>query len=415
MAGLLAKRKGPMPPLARGRFAQVILAVVSLVAVTSCPGPTEKKEPASAAAGPCGSVIAAPPTDRSAGEKSLVAYSHEDALWLYDISANRVRRIKSGIASGDRAAPQFLDAQHVSFVERREDAELPPFDRDSLHLIDLGTGDTQELLRVNAAILSYRWSLDRSQLVYEVASSELRMNEVGQRVSFSVNYLCAYDVAGRRTKDIRRLEYVVGRGGDESDERRITWSPSGESILLVDTHQPTMHVAVVDGRGQDLVPPRQGTFARWLDEQTIMYREANRLNADGKLRKGRWFTLNVVTAERKAFGFPNGASRPEISPDGRLIAFDDADPEDPSTYIYERATGDSRLLVRGYGAPIWLSDQVVAVTAGGPCPPRNECNNFWTPLGRSIGVDVRKGSREQLAMPTTGGPYSADVDVFVVK
>lgn len=309
-----------MPPIARRRFAPVILAFVSLVTLTSCPGPTEKKEAASAAGGACGTVIASPPPNRSAGKKSLVTYSHQDAIWLYDISANRVRRIKSGIASGDRAAPQFLDAQHVSFVDRREEDEHFPFGRDSLYLIDLGNGDAQELLRVNAAILSYRWSLDRSQLVYEVASSELRMNG-GEQVTFSVNYLCAYDVAGRRTKDIRRLEYVVGRGGDESDERRITWSPSGGSILLVDTHQPTMHVAVVDSHGRDLLPPQKGTFARWLDEKTIMYRQANRLNADGKLRKGRWFTLNIVTAERKAFGFPNGASRAEISPDGRLIAW----------------------------------------------------------------------------------------------
>lgn len=401
-----------MPPIARRRFAPVILGFISLVVVTSCPGPTEKKEPASATGGACGTVIAAPPPSRSAGEKSLVVYSHQDGLWLYDISANRVRRIKSGIASGERAAPQFLDAQHVSFVDRREEDESLPFGRDSLHLIDLGTGDAQELLRLNATILSYRWNLDRSQLVYEVGSSELRMDG-GQRVPFSVNYLCTYDAAGRRTKDIRRLEYVVGRGGDESDERRITWS--GDLILLVDTVQPTMNVAVVDRRGQDLLPPRHGTFARWLNEQTIMYREGNRLNADGSRRKGRWFTLNVVTGERKAFGFPPGASRPEISPDGRRIAFDDADPKNPSTYIYERATGESRLLVHGYGAPIWLSDQVVAVTAGGPCPPRTECNNFWTPLGRTVGIDVRRRSRERLAMPTTGGPYSADVDVLVVK
>ena len=403
-----------MPPIARRRFASMVMTLLLVATSASCPGPTEKEEPTSAAGGPCGTVIAAPQPSRSAGEESLVVYSHQDALWLYDVSANRVRQIKSGIASGDRAAPQFLDAQHVTFVERREEDKLFPFSRDSLHRMDLGTGDEQELLRVNAMILSYRWSLDRSQLVYEVASSELRMDG-GQRVPFSVNYLCSYDVAGRRTSDIRRLEYVVGRGGDESNERRITWSPSGDAILLVDTIQPTMHVAVVDSRGQDLVRAQEGTFARWLDEQTIMYREANRLDADGKLRKGRWFTLNVVTAERKPFGFPNGASRPEISPDGRLIAFDDADPEDPSTYIYERATGASRLLVRGYGAPIWLSDQVVAVTAGGPCPPRTECNNFWTPLGRTIGVDVRRGSRERLAMPTTGGPYSADADVLLVK
>ena len=145
-----------------------------------------------------------------------------------------------------------------------------------------------------------------------------------------------------------------------------------------------------------------------------MYREANRLNADGKLRKGRWFSLDIVTNERKPFGFPRGVSRPEISPDGRLIAFDTGDPEHPSIFIYERATRESRQLVSGYGAPIWLSNQVVAVTAGGPCPPRTECINFWTPLGRTIAVDVGNGSRRRVALPTTG-PFAEDVDVLLVR
>jgi hypothetical protein len=402
-----------MPPIARRLFAPVILALLSLVAVTACPGPTEKKKPASATGGACGTVIAPSRSNLSAGEKNLVAYPHQDALWIYDISADRVMRVRSGLASGDRADPQFLDPQHITFVDRREEDENLPFGLDSLYIVDVGTGKAQELLRLNATLLSYRWNSDRSRLAYEVASTVFRMED-GKQVPFGVNDLCMYDVAGRETRAIRRLEYIVGRGGDESNERRIIWSPSGDSVLLVDTIQPTMQVVVVDVRGQDLVPPQPGTFARWLDEQTIMFRQENRLGVDGKLRKGRWFTLNVVTAERKSFGFPNGASRPEISPDGRLIAFDDADPEDPSTYVFERATGESRLLLHGYGAPIWLSNQVVAVTAGGACPPRTECNNLWTPLGRTIAVDVRQGSRERLALPTTG-PFSTDVDVLLVR
>ncbi|MGH2728582.1 MAG: hypothetical protein ACRDKS_16550, partial [Actinomycetota bacterium] len=78
--------------------------------------------------------------------------------------------------------------------------------------------------------------------------------------------------------------------------------------------------------------------------------------------------------------------------------------------LYDLATGESRLLVRGYGAPIWFSNTLVAVTAGGPCPPRTECNDRWTPLDRTIVVDIADGTRQSLKLPTTG-PFAAEIDV----
>jgi hypothetical protein len=388
------------------------LMLATLAVFAACEGRAPKQEPRFTDE-TCGTVVGAVPSRSSdPAERSLVAYPHEKALWLYDVSSDSVERVKDRVFSDERPDPQFTDVDSLTFVDWREEDEFLPFGRDSLYTLDIRSRAVTELLRTNATMLSYRWNADRTLLAYETWTTTFRIEE-GERVPFSQTTLCLYDVASRAPRVLRQLEYVVGRGGHQGDERRITWSPSGERILVVDTVQPT-HIYVVGLDGRDLVPPRMGTFARWINDQTIIYREENRLREDGRLRRGRWFTIDIATGKRSPFAMPSGASRPEFSPDGRLIAFDDGDKDNPSTYVFDSTTSRSRLLVRGYGAPIWISDDTVAVTAGGPCPPRTECNDFWTPLGRTVSVDVRTGARERLRLPTTG-PFSEDVDVLLTN
>ena len=398
------------------RFATFML--LALAPVLACTGRSEERAKTqtptpspSAASAVCGKQIKSPSQADSRAKRDAVVFPIRDGIRLYDISTRSVTVLRHGLAAGSyRVDPQFLDAQRVSFVDRREADDALPFGRDSLYVMDIATRAVTEVLRLDATILSYRWTDDATKVVYEIGSSELRVED-GKQVPFGVNLLCFYDVNEGRTRTIRRLEYIVGRGGHESDERRLDWSPSENAILVVDTIQPT-HIYVVDREGRDLVPPRSGTFARWIDQETIIFRQENQLRSDGTLREGRWLMLDVTTGMRLQFDLPKGTSRPEISPDGRLIAFDDGDREDPSTYVFDRSTGLSRLLVRGFGAPIWLSTEVVAVTAGGPCPPRTECNDFWTPLGRTIGVNVKNDNSGPLKLPTTG-PFSENVDVIL--
>lgn len=386
------------------------LLCFSVVALAACEGDEPKKEPRTADE-TCGTIVeAAPGTSSDPAERSLVVYPHEKALWLYDVSSDSIKRVRDEVISNERPDPQFFDAGSLTFVDQWDEDEFLPFGRDAVFMLDIRSGAVTELLRTKATLQSYRWNAERTALAYEVWTTTFRMEE-GEQAAFSQNSLCLYDVARRATRVIRQLEYVVGRGGSEGDERRITWSPSGEKILVVDTIQPT-HIYVMDLDGRDLTPPRMGTFARWIDDQTIIYREENRFNHEGRLRRGRWFALDIGSGKRSPFTLPSGASRPEFSPDGRLIAFDDGDEDNPATYVFDMTTGRSRLLVRGYGAPIWISGETVAVTAGGPCPPRHECNDFWTPLAQTIGINIRTRARQSLRLPTTG-PFSEDVDVLL--
>jgi dipeptidyl aminopeptidase/acylaminoacyl peptidase len=406
-----------MPPNTQRIRKAATSILFALTPIVACTGPKEERgvptpsPTATAAARDCGEQISSPPAAGSRVERDAVVFPIRDGIRIYDISSRSVSVLQNGLAAGSHHVnPQFLDARRVSFVDRRETDDALPFGRDSLYVMDIATRAVTEVLRLDATILSYRWTKDATKVVYEIGSSEIRVED-GKQVPFGVNLLCLYDVSEERTRTVRRLEYIVGRGGHESDERRLDWSPSENAVLVVDTIQPT-HIYVVDREGRDLVPPRSGTFARWINDKTVIFRQENQLRNDGTLREGRWVMLDVTTGMQLQFDLPKGTSRPEISPDGRLIAFDDADREDPSTYVFDRSTGQSRLLVRGFGAPIWLSTEVVAVTAGGPCPPRTECNDFWTPLGRTIGVNVKDGNSGPLKLPTTG-PFSENVDVIL--
>lgn len=389
-----------------GRF-----ALLSLAALVACPGTSEEKPktaPKSAADNVCGSVVTQVTANKAASGRAAVVYTHDEDLWLYSVSTDSVSRLKRGLTVGSNVQPEFFDDRSITFSDEREPDAKNVFGQYSLYRLDVRSRGVTEILRLETDILAYGWSPDRTQLAYEVRTFTPRVVE-GREVEITTSALCLYDTTAGTTKVIRPLQILPGRGGSESDERSITWSPNGRAILLVDTFQdPSVHV--VDTNGLGLVVPRPGTFARWLDDSTIVYREENRLRTDGGKRRGRWFSLDLKTEKAERIGLPAGMSRPEVSPDGTLIALDDADTEDPATYLCDLATGESRLLVRGYGAPIWFSNTLVAVTAGGPCPPRTECNDRWTPLDKTIVIDLTDGSREGLKLPTTGAFFS-EIDV----
>jgi len=332
-------------------------------------------------------------------------------LWLYDVARDSITVLDRGPFGFWGGRPQFLDGRTITFVRQWKKTLI--YGADSLYEMDLVSHRVKEILRLPVDIHSYAWNNDRTMLVYEVSSPFI--DDKGGRQPTGGTALCIYDARNGAIKRIKTLDFIPGGGGSEADDLRLTWSPAATSILALDTYQARTPLHVVDTAGRDVVPARDATFARWIDSHTILFREQGSFHR-GELRNGRWFRLNVETGDVEAFPMPAG-SRPMISPDGRRIAFDDANTEEPSTYVYDRASGKTHLVARGYGAPIWLSNDVIAVTAGGQCPAHTECNDWWTPLGKTIAVDLNAGTRRALRLSTTG-PFPFDmtnVDVLLAS
>jgi hypothetical protein len=326
------------------------------------------------------------PTTSSA--QPLAVFSSPKGLSVYDIVADSVAVVEGG-ASQHGLRPQFRTRRLVSFVRSREQPDSShTFGQDSLYELDLETGESIELLRLPNVVHGYAWSPDGTLLAYE-----LRAETVSEALPIS---LCLFDTQTGEARLLRSLAYWAGRGTNQRDEVSVSWPQAATSVLVIDTiEQPSVYVVDLDGR--ELVQPRDGSFGRWLSDDTVLVWD----DPQAAGNPGRWLTFSVSNGGTNTFALPATAHRPALSLDGQMIAFDDGDGAEPSVYVFDVQTGTSRRLGRGLLAPVWLGADLIAATAVGPCPADNFCVVPWSTLDRTVGIDVLTGERRPLQLPTT--------------
>lgn len=352
-------------------------------ASTTSPPTVEPREPTDAA---CGQVIAT--TDpRGSSATSLAVFSSAQGLSVYNVAADSVELFReTNSPNGHR--PGLRTPGLVSFVRQREPSdEGHLFGQDSLYELDLDGGQTTEILRLSNLLTRYDWNQDGTLLAYQLRTET--PSRIGPR------FLCLFDSRSGETSMLRSIERPFGTGTGQREETAVTWSPTGRFILAVETAaQPSLFVVDVDGR--DVVAPRDGTFARWLSDERVVFQEDPHTD---RLRP--WVSLSTMTGRTRPFGLPNRAYRPAFSPGGDMVAFDDGDGDEPSIFVFDIEQGTSRMLARGYVAPVWLGPDLIAATAAGPCPSENFCPIPWSVLGTTVGIDPTTSEDRQLALPTT--------------
>jgi hypothetical protein len=221
--------------------------------------------------------------------------------------------------------------------------------------------------------------------------------------------VCLYDARSGKVTLLSSINRPFGTGTGQRDEQTVAWSPTGKSILIVDTHaRPSVYILGVDGRDQ--VRPRHGTFARWLDREAILF-QAEPKTID---QAWRWVSLRLSSDRMDRMDLPKNTFRAAVSQDGTMIVFDDGDVDEPTTFLLDLRSGATQRLIRGYAAPIWLSLNEVAVTEAQPCPSQSECGDWWSEAGKTVAVDVEDGSERGLTLPTTlqQARIFSTIDVF---
>ncbi len=168
---------------------------------------------------------------------------------------------------------------------------------------------------------------------------------------------------------------------------------------------------MLNADGTDAAAPRLGTWARWsADGRTIYCLCAPPASAsDGCV----WQAIDVLTGVSTPLPI-GAAARPSISPDGRLLAFDDGK-DTPSVHVLDLQEPGTppRLLARSAIAPLWLGPSRLAVTDTRPCPhSKDDCEagghgSMFHPAGTASAVDVTTGRRSPLPPLSTDG---ADAD-----
>jgi hypothetical protein len=307
-------------------------------------------------------------------------------LFRHDVVADSIDQL--GEFTG-ASRPAFRSPALISFVLQREAGdEAHTFGQDSLHEMNLETGLAVELLRLPNQLTAFDWSPDGTLLAYQLRTES--PSRVGPRL------VCLFDSGSGRISLLNSIPRPYGTGTGQREETSVAWSSDGRLILVVETAaEAGMFVIDVDGR--DVMTPRDGTFSRWLTEETILFqRDHPRNNED----PGEWRVLSISNGETSTFAMPPGY-RPAVSPDGSKIAFDDGDGDEPSIFVFDVPGGSSQRLLRGAVAPVWLGPDRIAATAAASCPSGSACPIPWASLDTTVGIDVPTRNRTPLALPTT--------------
>lgn len=353
----------------------------------------------------CGQVEPGPPNrsaaPRPAEDVTVVAYAFEEDVWLYDDRSGRVERLTSDRFERRDHSPRFRDRNRLTFVSMSANK-----DHSAVVEVDLAAGTRRTLFEIDGALWAYDWNSDGSTLVYVTSvagdpagdgrfAHEVRLVDSGGAVS-----------------TLRRFDGLWGRGTFANfDEVAVDWSPDGSGVLVVDTHlhdldadTETLFVLSLDGA--DLVAPRPGIWARWGgDPGTVVY-----VGDGGTLRR-----LDTATGTTRALPGTGASHRLAVSPDGRLVAYDDG-AADPAVYLYDLEDGTARRLADHAVGPLWLSPGTLAAGHAAPCVetetiPCEDAGGHgppWADAGDGWHIDVTTGRVNAL-------PVASTVDAAVAR
>jgi dipeptidyl aminopeptidase/acylaminoacyl peptidase len=313
-------------------------------------------------------------------------------VWLYEAETGQRRRLTTDGAAHHDSKPRFRDGNRVTYLTSAKEFGPDP----SLVELDLASGRRHALRQLPGNIRTYDWSPEGKTLAYYSTPSDDGMTEL--------------HITGNGPERLRRFVPILGRGGFINyDETRIEWSPDGRRLLLQDTALDTSQdqtLYILNADGSNAARPWLGAWARWSADSRSVY-----CLCATNLTKADWLWHSVDVASGVSTPLLiNAGARPSLSPDGRLLAFDDGE-DTPSVYVLDPRTpgNQPRFLARGAIAPVWLNYARLAVTDTRPCPhSEDEClagghGSMFEPAGTTSAVDLPTGRRSSLPPISTDG------------
>lgn len=336
-------------------IARLLLAGL-LVSSAACNSSTPQAEPT-----PTMSQTVSPsetPTPSPQGIATNVVFEDREDLYVYDVAGNVVRPLFRNGSKNAEYSPIFTDAGTIAYASDR-----------SVFEVDLASERKREIRKFPGEVGPIAWSPDRSTLA--VLYRRPDPNDRGYTLRLD-------ELRAGRSRDIRKFQPWNGRGGSDADEVRIEWSPDGTKIIVVITPLDTTSkktMFVVDLEGKDVVPGRLATMARWVDSGSVVYRDFEDAGQS-------WHLLDLDSGNVRDLAMTRGTVRPALSPDRKLIAYDDGEGT-PTIFVFDLAAGRERKLASGSLAVLWLANDSVAATVVKPCVPATD----------SRGSCVSEGSR----------------------
>jgi dipeptidyl aminopeptidase/acylaminoacyl peptidase len=308
---------------------------------------------------------------------------YDRALVLVDVATGRQRQLtydRRGISnprwspSGDRLA--FLDSapaepeQGQPELASAANAALGRVPKYQVFVMPMSGGEAHRVTYAAEDVEQFAWSPDGTRIAYVVADENPRRKDIEKHNdAFEVgdnDYLATEQLMpshvwlvsadGGRARRLTSGAWSLPKGAPPSSPASpLSWSPDGQSILIVQQATPN-----------------------WGDSDQVTVATLN--VASGEVRK--------LTTHKAFEGYP------VYSPDGRWISYGysrDGDPNNESeVFLTDSAGGDGRDLT-------WRLD-------------RNVVRAVWTPDSQSLILAAHDGARVQLWLqPRNGGAMRIDL------
>ena len=376
----------------------VALAVTALVRATNDRG-IDVRAAGEAETPPARPVTTSARAATDPAGRALIVWAEAGDIWLYQAATGERRALTHDGEAQAEYLPAFHGPDRVTFVaddDRPENDFRPGAGSRSsvIREVELSTGRTRELTRIEGGVAALDWSPDGSTLAIYLSGGDDNASEL--------HFLRS----GRQTL-IRRFGPVAGRGGFVNyDEWKVDWAPDGRRLFVQDTGLDTSQeetLYVLDTEGRDAVAPRGGTWARWGADGQTVYCVCALHPGD---ENWGWQAIDIGTGVGTPLLLERGM-RPAVSPDGRFLAFDDGE-DVPAVHVLELSPGSLPRRVAGSAiAPLWLDGGHLAVTDTIPCPDTpEECDagghgSMFRPAGTASAVDIASGERTSIAPLST--------------
>ncbi|MCI0344984.1 MAG: hypothetical protein L0221_05985 [Chloroflexi bacterium] len=243
-------------------------------------------------------------------------------------------------------------------------------------------------------VIAYDWSPDGRELAYIGLTAHRRRRAAA--------FLAT---PGREPELVADLGIWNGSGGyDRSEENSITWSSDGRLLLVASAHSGVRPaIRILDRSGRLVAKRRLGSLPQWMPSRRVLFRDHS--------APGNWHVLDVTTDSVSEIAMTPATERPSVSPDGRYVAHNDLAGK-PTIYLFDMETGEERILLRGYAAPLWLRPGVLSVMKTQACDPREveDCPvPPWEPAGTTrSALEIETGR-----LKPTGFRWSWDLDLLI--
>lgn len=368
------------------------LGLAFLISVSACTGGSGPPGESGTVASPVAS--GSSPSRDPSMEWRAITYSAGWDVWVFDRASGRTRNLTPDGQRFGQDSPRFLDDETIAY--RQEGA-----------LYTIEWHDSSTPIRLPGTY-GGSWDVDRG-----LAATEVTVQS-GSPAYRETDYLEVREIGSGRPlwrTELRASVYdyddeTTGREQSYQDEQRVEWAPDGNHILVSDTlfyPNPKQTLFVVSREGEVVLFLEGTTYARWLDNDSVLFRS---FNGD------RWQLADVGTGNVGSLGAALGQGNPSVEPETKAIAFDTAGgsgrrQEDCTcdVVILDQPRGTGRAQFKFGAFPVWLSATELLVTEVQACRG-SDCGvgaPMWESLKRSVIIEIGQGPKATLPFETFDG------------